>query len=217
MSASSKRKAKPKGTKKAAAKPRTVKKRAAPLKKPVEREVPVEAPPQIPAPPPKREAPPTKTFILALRLKGSFGTPTYLDKALSTLRLKRRFNAVLLENKVNVIGMLRGVKDYITWGELKAPDIAKLLKERGEIVGGTMVTDDTVKKTFGEDSVDSLAEGLTQGRITLDGLWEKGLRPVFRLRPPSGGFETTIKRPHGSRGELGARGTEISELLERMT
>jgi large subunit ribosomal protein L30 len=131
--------------------------------------------------------------------------------------LKYRFNAVLLENKVNVLGMLRNVKDYITWGEVKTPEIAKLLKERGELEGGIMVTDETVKKTFGEDSVDSLAEGLTEGRISLDALWTKGLRPVFRLRPPSGGFAKSVKRPYGSRGELGARGNKISELLERMT
>ena len=219
MSASSKRKAKPKATKKATAKPRAVKKRAPPIKKTVE---PTAAPVQPlsvqPQPPSSiQEKVSRKTFILALRLKGSFGTPITLDKALSTLRLKYRFNAVLLENKVNVLGMLRNVKDYITWGEIQTPEIAKLLKERGELEGGAMVTDETVKKTFGEDSVDSLAEGLSEGRISLDALWTKGLRPVFRLRPPSGGFETTIKRPHGSRGELGARGTKISELLERMT
>ena len=191
-----------------------MKKRAPPIKKTVER---AETPPPAQAPSPKKEAVPEKTFILAMRLKGAFGTPIYLNTALSTLRLKKRFNAVLLENKVNVLGMLRNVKDYVTWGEVKTPEIAMLLKERGEIEGGFMVTDDTVKKTFGEDSVDSLAEGLTRGRISLDSLWAKGLRPVFRLRPPSGGFETTIKRPYGSRGELGARGTKLSELLERMT
>jgi large subunit ribosomal protein L30 len=214
MSASSKRKAKPKAPKKAAAKTRATKKRAAPTKKIVERP---RTPAQQPPPSPVRETAPEKTFILAMRLKGSFGTPTFLEKALSTLRLKNRFNAVLLENKVNVIGMLRNVKDYVTWGEVKSPEIAKLLKERGELVGGIMVTNETVKKAFGEDSVDRLAQGLTQGRINLDTLVAKGLRPVFRLRPPSGGFDTSTKRPYGSRGELGARGTEISELLERMT
>jgi len=217
MSAASKRKAKPKTTKKTTAKTRAPKKRTAPTKKIVER--PAETPAQPPTAVPKEEAQPVyqpKTFLLALRLKGSFGTPTTLDKALTTLRLNKRFNAVLLENKTNVIGMLRNVKDYVTWGELKTSEIAKLLKERGELQGGLMVTDETVKKTFGEDSVDILADGLTKGRISLDTLWAKGLSPVFRLRPPSGGFERSIKRPFGSRGELGARGLELSMLLDRM-
>ena len=214
MSATGKRKAKPKTPKKVAAKSRVVKKRAAPARKPAER---VEAPPQVaPTRPAKKEMPTEKSFLLALRLKGSFGTPASLEKALSTLRLKKRCNAVLLENKANVIGMLRGVKDYVTWGEIKTPEIAKLLKDRGELESGVTITDDIVKKTFGETSVKSLAEGLTQGRVTLNLLWMKGLRPVFRLRPPSGGFETSGKRPHGNRGELGARGDELPALLERM-
>jgi large subunit ribosomal protein L30 len=220
MSTSSKKKTKPKTTKKTApAKSRTVKKRPAPAKKPVERlESPAAAPVATPAAPtPKKEVHAEKTFLLVLRLKGAFGTPIPLERALATLRLKRRFNAVLLENQVNVIGMLRNVKDYVTWGEVKTPEIVKLLRERGELEGGTIITDETVKKTFGEESVDSLALGLTEGRLNLDSLWAKGLKPVFRLRPPSGGFETTIKRPYGSRGELGSRGTKLSELLERMT
>jgi large subunit ribosomal protein L30 len=214
MSASSKRKVKPKATKKAAAKPRALKKRAAPARKPAER---AETPSQVaPARPPKKELPAEKSFLLALRLKGSFGTPASLEKALSTLRLKKRFNAVLLENKGNVIGMLRGVKDYVTWGEIRTPEIAKLLRNRGKLEGGITITDDSVKKTFGEDSVNSLAQGLTEGRVTLNLLWTKGLQPVFRLRPPSGGFETSAKRPRGNRGELGARGTELPKLLDRM-
>jgi len=209
-----KRKTKPKTTKKAAAKTRAVKKRVPPTRKPTEH---IETAPQAPPTrPPKKEVPTEKSFLLALRLKGGFRTPTSLNKALSTLRLERRFNAVLLENRTSVIGMLRGVKDYVTWGEIKAPEIAKLLKNRGELEGGITITDDAVKKAFGEDSVKSLAEGLTRGRITLNLLWTKGLRPVFRLRPPSGGFETSTKRPHGNRGELGGRGIELPELLERM-
>ena len=47
-------------------------------------------------------------------------------------------------------------------------------------------------------------------------LWEKGVAPAFRLHPPSGGFEGSIKRPFGSRGELGYRGAEISHLVARM-
>jgi len=221
MSASSKKKTKPRTTTKRAApaKARAAKKRPAPAKKPIERaEAPVATPViTAPSPVPKKEVAAEKTFLLAMRLKGGFGTPISLEKALCTLRLKRRFNAVLLENKTNVIGMLRGVKDYVTWGEISASGIARLLESRGELVGGGAITDESVKKTFGEESVSGLTEGLAHGRITLRSLWAKGLMPVFRLRPPSSGFETTGKRAYGSHGELGSRGNELSKLLDRMT
>lgn len=61
-----------------------------------------------------------------------------------------------------------------------------------------------------------MALALAQGSVSLKTLKEKGLRPVFRLRPPSDGFVGSIKRPFGSRGELGHRGHEISSLVARM-
>jgi large subunit ribosomal protein L30 len=66
-------------------------------------------------------------------------------------------------------------------------------------------------------SIDGLASALAAGTVTLKVLFDKGLKPVFRLRPPSGGFEQSTKRPHGSRGELGYRGSEIVGLAARMT
>jgi large subunit ribosomal protein L30 len=170
-------------------------------------------------PPPalvRKEPTPEKSYLLAIRLKGDFGTPWPIQKALETLRLRRKFNAVLLENTRATIGMLRNVKDFVTWGEAKKTDIAALLQERGEFSGGAAMTNETVRERFGEPSVQELASALTQGRISLHTLWQKGLNPVFRLHPPSGGFEGSIKRPYGSRGELGRREVTLSSLLTRM-
>ena len=181
---------------------------------PKKREVPL-----IPqASPAKKEpAPEKKSYLLAIRLKGSFGTPWPLKSALQTLRLKEKFNAVLLENTPATVGMLRTVKDYVTWGEASTNDIAAVLRERGELSGGSEMTDEVIREKFGETSIQDLASALTQGRVTLRELRQKGLRPVFRLHPPSGGFEGSGKRPYGSRGELGRRPAPLSTLLARMT
>jgi len=157
-----------------------------------------------------------KSYLLAIRMKGSFGTPWSLTRALETLRLKAKFNAVLLENTPAAIGMLRKVKDYVTWGEAGTNDIATVLRERGELSGEEM-TDAAIRDKFGEASIQDLASALTQGRITLQQLREKGLNPVFRLHPPSSGFEGSGKRPYGSGGELGRRRAPLSALLGRMT
>jgi large subunit ribosomal protein L30 len=164
----------------------------------------------------KKEPTPEKSYLLAIRLKGNFGTPWPIRKALETLRLRRKFNAVLLENSRPTVGMLRTVKDFVTWGEAKKTDIVALLRERGEFSGGAAMTDETIREKFGESSVQELASALTQGRISLRTLWQKGLNPVFRLHPPSGGFEGSIKRAYGSRGELGRRETALSSLLTQM-
>lgn len=206
MSSVHKRKAKPKAPRKVKAHP--ARKRVAPAKKPLEK--------AVKAAPEKRVVAPEKAFLIAVRLKGSFGAPDPIHRTLESLSLNRKFNAVLLENDANVLATLRRAKDYVTWGEVKSGDIATLLRERGELPGGLPLTDESVQERFGELSVDGLASALAQGRIQLDALWQKGLKHIFRLRPPSGGFVASTKRPYGSRGELGYRGAEIRNLVTRM-
>jgi large subunit ribosomal protein L30 len=159
---------------------------------------------------------PEKPLLLAVRILGSFGTPTRIETSLRSLKLGRKFRAVLLNKNESMVGALRKVKDYVTWGEVGSHDIAALLKKRGELSDGMAFTDKFVKENLGHESLEELAKALTRGQVELKTLHQKGVQPVFRLRPPSGGFESSIKRPFGSRGELGYRGTEISHLLERM-
>jgi len=209
LSKAAKRKAKPKAARKARAKPRAAKKRAPPAKRPL----------KVPLPPPtekKERLAAEKAYLLAIRVKGEFGTPWVLGTALTSLHLKGKFNAVLVENNPASIGMLRQVKEYVTWGDVSTNEVAILLRERGEFSGGAPVTDETVKAKFGEASVQDLASALIKGRINLRTLWQGGLNPVFRLHPPSGGFEGSIKRAYSSRGELGNRGPAIAGLLTRM-
>ncbi len=196
-----------------------------PLKKPeaVPAVVPLKKPEAVPAVVPlkKPEAVvaevPEKPLYLAIRLLGPFGAPTNIDNALTSLKLNHKFRAVLLEKNGSMLGTLRRVKDYVTWGEVKSPEIATLLKERGELSNGMAFNDKFVKENLGHESIEELALAIARGQISLKALWEKGVVPVFRLRPPSGGFEASIKRPFGSRGELGYRGAAISHLVHRMT
>jgi len=208
LSAQSKRKSKPKVQRKTPAKARHARKAATTPKK-------REAPP-LPAPIKKEPSEAKKSYLIAIRLKGSFGTPWPMQSALETLRLKRKFNAVLLENNPTTVGMLRTVKDYVTWGEAGTNDIANVLRERGELSGAEM-TDEAIRDRFGEHSIQDLASALTQGRVTLRELSKKGLKPVFRFHPPSGGFEGSAKRPYGSGGELGRRKAPLSSFLASMT
>ena len=211
MSSASKRKTKSKTTKKTPAKAKVPRKHAAPPKK-----AEVQAPPPKPAAIKKELVVAVKSYVLAIRLKGEFGTPRPIQSVLDTIRLRRKFNAVLLEKTPSTIGMLRKAKDYVTWGEASQDDIVSLLRERGEFQSGGTVTDEVIRERFGEKSVQDLVAALVGGKISLRALSQKGLSPVFRLRPPSGGFEGSTKRGYGSRGELGKREVGFSNLLNRM-
>lgn len=173
----------------------------------------------LPKPLPKKKLPepPKDSMLLIIRLRGTFAVPNYIELTLHSLRLRNKFNATLVRNNPSTIGMLRQVKDYVTWGDLKPTDIATLLRERGEVNGGKPVTDKFATDVFSKESIDSLATALTTGEISLRSLWEKGVKPVFRLRPPSGGFESTIKKSFTSHGQLGYRGGAIAILMAKMS
>ena len=173
----------------------------------------------LPKPLPKKKLPqpPKDSMLLIIRLRGTFAVPTYIDRTLQSLRLRNKYNATLARNSPGTIGMLRQVKDYVTWGDLQPGDVAKLLRKRGEVNGGKRVTDKVATELFSKENIDSLATALATGEIGLQSLWERGVKPVFRLRPPSGGFESTIKRPFTSNGQLGYRGSAIATLMTKMS
>jgi len=167
---------------------------------------------QTPIPPKPKET----SIYLVIRIRGPFGVPVNLEQTMRTLRLRHKFNATLIDKNPSMLGMLRHVKDYVTWGEANVTDIANLLRERGEVNTGNRLSDQYVKDVLAQQSIDSLANAIANGELTLKTLWQKGIKPIFRLHPPSGGFTGTMKRPFNSRGELGYRHTAISTLMSKM-
>jgi len=155
-------------------------------------------------------------FIVAIRLRGLSGLNPVARRTLRSLRLDRKHRAVILEKKPETTGMLKSVKDIVTWGDAGEQTIDFLLKKRGRITGGQRLTDEIVKSKLGKSTVSDLATALARSEVSLDKLWSSGVKSTFRLRPPRGGFKGSIKRPFKDRGELGNRGTMIHDLVTRM-
>ncbi len=110
--------------------------------------------------------------------------------------------------------MLQKVKDYVTWGEADAETLGLLLGRRGEFVGGTKLSDDRLAESSEFKSVKDLASSLCHGSVALKDV--QGLKPVFRLHPPRGGFHGSRKNPFVTGGELGHRGKAIADLISSM-
>jgi large subunit ribosomal protein L30 len=110
--------------------------------------------------------------------------------------------------------MLQKAKDYITWGEVDTTSAEKLLKDRGEIVGGSRLTDVFVKKNTKFKDIKELSVAVSEG--TFDHRKVDGINPVFRLAPPKKGGYEGIKRAYTVGGALGYRSKDINKLLERM-
>jgi len=152
-------------------------------------------------------------LLAVVRIRGVPGRRPEERKTLELLRLHKKFHAVLVRDDPPTRGMLKVIENVVTYGEVEKEVLAKLIRERGRLVGNERVTEEYLKKV-GFGSFEELAEALIEGRASLKDL--PGFKPVFRLRPPKGGFKGTTKRHYREGGELGYRGRAINELLLKM-
>ena len=151
-----------------------------------------------------------------IRLRGLVGTPEDIEYTLRLLRLTRKFTCVVYPATPSIEGMLRKVKDWVTWGEIDMQTFIELLRTRGRIRGNKPLTDEYVKKVLGLNGIEDLAKAVFEGKILFHKLEDYGIKPLFRLHPPRKGFKGSIKKPYSAGGELGYRGPAINELLKRM-
>ena len=142
-----------------------------------------------------------------IKIRGSIKLKKDIADTLKMLRLHRKNHCVLLTETKDIIGMLHKVKDYVTWGEISKNILKNLILKRGRKPGNRRITEEEGKKIF---------EEVKESKNNIGKLLIKlGVKPVFRLTPPSKGFKMSIKQ-HYPKGELGYRGEKINELLKRM-
>ncbi len=149
-----------------------------------------------------------------IRLRGRSGVPPDVAETLRKLRLSRKYVAVIYPKNPSVDGMLAVVKDWVTWGEIDEETLKELLVRRGKLAGNKPFTEEHIKEVLGM-GIDDFVKALINGKLQLHKL-EDVVKPVFRLHPPKGGFKKSTRKPVGSDGELGYRGSEINKLLRRM-
>lgn len=148
-----------------------------------------------------------------VRLRGKHDLRDEVSDTLRMLHLTRQNHCVIVPEDPTTKGMLRVVKDHVTWGEVDAEVLAKLLLRRGRAVGDKPIDDAFVKAHSAFKSIWDLSQAVAKGEASLRDV--KELRPVLRLHPPVKGLRG-IKRGYHDGGDLGYRGSAINELLVRM-
>jgi large subunit ribosomal protein L30 len=152
--------------------------------------------------------------ILAIRVRGQVRVRPQIEDTLDKLLLGRLHHARLLPATQSIVGMIEKAKDYVTWGVPTEEVIEKLLLKRGRINGNARLTDAYVKKNSSHASIKALAKAITTGKGFMSDV--EGLKPVFRLTPPTKGYKGKRNLPVGMGGITGDRGEGISELVIRM-
>jgi len=148
-----------------------------------------------------------------LRLRGKSDLRRDVKDTLRMLHLTRQNHCSIVPRDATYLGMLQLVKDHVTWGEVDAEVLARLLLKRGRQVGDRPIDDAFVKAHSKYKSIWDLSQAIAKGDARLADVAE--LRPVIRLPPPRKGYRG-IKRGFNDGGDLGYRGTAINGLLQRM-
>jgi large subunit ribosomal protein L30 len=150
-----------------------------------------------------------------IRVRGRTHIKPGIADTLKYLGLTRKNYCTLIPLTPEYDGMLKKVKDYVTWGPADEKIIQGLLKNRGKITGDKKLTDSYLAENTEYKTINELAKALSQGQTRLNKI--EGLKRIFRLNPPKKGFERKgIKAPYSVGGALGKRGEKIADLIERM-
>ncbi len=150
-------------------------------------------------------------MFAVIRIRGRIGVRRRIEDTFKMLRLNAVNNCVVLPETPAFKGMIKKIKDFVTYGVIDFDTFLKMLKKRGRLEGNERLTEEIVKK-MGFDSIEKMVRDVFEEKIKMKNIPK--LNPVFRLTPPSKGFRSI--KEHFPKGDLGHRGEKINELLERM-
>jgi len=147
--------------------------------------------------PSKERTAPGKIAVVLVR--GLADVTTSIKDTLLLLRLTRKNKCIVVADTKVARGMLKKVKDYVTWGTISEETFNELLLKRGQEYKGPL-TDRKEKYSY----------------KTLD-IRGKRYKPYFTLNPPRKGFgRKGIKIPFHVGGALGDRKEKMNDLIIRM-
>jgi large subunit ribosomal protein L30 len=141
-----------------------------------------------------------KGNLAVIRVRGVTGVKRGVKDAMDSLRLYKKNFCVVLPNDKLYIGMVKKVKDYVTWGEIDDETFRLLIEKRGEEYRGR--------------------EKDAKGKVEYGNfikIGDKKIKKFFRLNMPKKGFgRKGVKAPFSEGGALGYRGGKINDLIKRM-
>lgn len=144
--------------------------------------------------------------IALVRVRGKIDVRQDTKDTMETMLHLRRVNwATVIDDTPIYMGMVNKIKDYITWGEIDEPTFAALVEKWGRKAGDKRLETGDLK---------DFPKKFMAGEITFK---EAGIRPYFKLHPPTHGHERAgIKKHIAVGGVLGNRRTDINALLIKM-
>lgn len=143
-------------------------------------------------------------MIAIIRVRGEVKTRGTIEYTMELLNLKTVNNCVVVPEEERYIGMIHKIKDHVTYGTITKETFKKMLAKWGR--------NGQKRLEIKEAELNKITEEVFSGTKKLR---DFDINPVFRLHPPSKGYEG-IKRQYSEGGTLGNRKEAMNKLLERM-
>ena len=147
-----------------------------------------------------------------IRVRGSINVKPKIKETMKLMRLNRVNHCVIVPENETYDGMLKIIKDYVTWGEVDVETTELMLGSSGKTSGNAIFTKKELKDSSFK-TMKTLAKNLSEGKVVMRDIPK--LKPLFRLHPPRKGYEG-IKRSFKEAGAHGYRGEKINQLIRRM-
>ena len=149
----------------------------------------------------KKGSKPSKEKLLAVvRVRGLINLRHGIAKTFEQLNLHNQNWCVILKNTESNLGMVKKVRDYVTYGEVSEDVLNAVIEKRGELFKGR--EHDSKKK-------------ISYKKFFV--YKNKKYQRYLRLSPPKKGYRRKgIKTSFVNGGALGYRGEKINDLLKRM-
>jgi len=164
---------------------------------------------------PKKSA---SQLLAVIRVRGLNNVHYNISHTLDLMNLRKLNNLTFIKTTPGSSGMLFKGKDWLTWGEVNVDMVTHVLSKWGRLAGKISLTDAYVKEHTGGKyaTISALATALVALKADIKDV--PGLKPFFRLHPPSKGHKRGgIKKPFTIGGALGYRGEHINGLIEQMS
>jgi large subunit ribosomal protein L30 len=138
--------------------------------------------------------------LAVIRIRGSIKASKSVKDTFNHLNLFKKNSCIVLDKTNTNLGLIKKIKDYVTWGEIDNETYELLIKKRGELFKGRL------KDRKGKIEYKKYIE-----------FKNKKYKKYIRLHPPKSGFEKKgIKLGYKRGGALGYRGEDIENLIKRM-
>lgn len=162
---------------------------------------------------------------LVVRMKGTVNIPQWANLTLENLHLNKKFRATLIPENKETLGMLRKIKEIVSWTTVDESFMKEFIEKKGRISSSKLLRDqsqttsnenltaDTKKNESPKVSLDNIVSTLKSNQAYLSKI--SGIKPWFALDPPKGGFKKKSKHAATQNGILGEN-KELISLVKRM-